>query len=197
MSSSKMVVAELLALTAAVLPSVAYGEPPSSASQASAAPPSSSVEAPPSSSVEAPLSAPAPFAPSPHPAPTTIWTPQKRFFASAGATAFVLPYLASAVAATTGYPQPDGDSTPRGVLWVPAVGPFIALGDGYDALASFFLVLDGVAQIGGLSLFVYGLALPAPTHADDDSSKHAQITHVTVTPTMVHGAPGGAVAFTF
>lgn len=184
MSSSRTYFAALLALAAAVLPSVAHGEPQSSAPAASAEAPSSG-------------DAPAPFAPSPHPAPATVWTPQKRFFASAGATAFVLPYLASAIAATTGYPQDDSDTSSRAVLWVPAVGPFIALGDGYDALASFFLVLDGVAQIGGLSLFVYGLALPAPTHTDDNGPKPAQTTHLSIAPTMVHGAPGGAVAFTF
>jgi hypothetical protein len=167
--------ASLLGLSVAAVPGAAYGDPADSAPAPHAA-------------------APAPPAPSVKSATAIEWTPQKRLMASAGATAFVLPYLASAIAATTAYPQGDGDTSSRAVLWIPAVGPFIALGDGYDALASFFLVLDGVAQVGGLSLLVYGLVTPAPAHADDKGPTHAQVTFA---PTLVHGAPGGTFAVRF
>jgi hypothetical protein len=168
-----VVAASVLTLLVAAIPGTAYGDPADSASALPAATP-----APPAPSVKS----------------ATEWTPQKRLMASAGATAFVLPYMASAIAATTAYPQDDGDTSSRAVLWIPAVGPFIALGDGYDALASFFLVLDGVAQVGGLSLLVYGLVTPAPAHVDDNDSTHAQVTFA---PTLVHGAPGGAFAVRF
>jgi hypothetical protein len=183
MSNSKnrarrsMSIAGLLALAATATSGVAVADP----DPASSAPP-------------LPVAAAAPAAPSAKPNPATAWTPRKRLLASVGATTFVLPYLASAIAATTGYPQDDGDTSSRAVLWVPAVGPFIALGDGYDALASFFLVLDGVAQVGGLSLLVYSLVSPSLAHADDDGATRAQVTFA---PTMVHGAPGGAFAVTF
>jgi hypothetical protein len=165
----------------ALVPSIADAEPTvSPASSPSLADVASAVPPPPQAA--------------PSPEPSTAWNARKRLFASVGATAFVLPYLASAIAATTGYPNDDGDTSSRAVLWVPAVGPFIALGDGYDALASFFLVLDGVAQIGGLSLLVYGLVSPAAPHPDDDGAKHAQVTFA---PTLVHGAPGGTFAVRF
>jgi hypothetical protein len=119
-------------------------------------------------------------------------TQDRRSLVALGATAFALTYLASTAAATTGYTADDGSDSSRAVLWIPAVGPFIALGDHYDAVASLFLVLDGLAQVGGLSLFVYGLAAPAPA-----ATGATPAARISLMPTYVRGGPGAAFVATF
>lgn len=94
----------------------------------------------------------------------------------AGASLFALTYLASALVATTGYASASDTDTPRAALWVPAAGPFIMMGRvkaaGQDAL----LVLDGLSQVAGLTLFVYGL--------------ESKPLAVSVAPSTAYGAPG-------
>jgi len=103
--------------------------------------------------------------------------------AQAGASLFALTYLASAFVAATGYESGSGTDTSRATLWIPAVGPFITMGSvkaaGQDAL----LVLDGLSQVVGVTLFVYGL--------------EAKPSAVSVAPSAAHGAPGAALFATF
>jgi hypothetical protein len=99
--------------------------------------------------------------------------------AQVGASLFALTYLASALVAATGYDSTSGTDTSRAALWIPAVGPFIMLGSvkaaGQDAL----LVLDGLSQVAGLTLFVYGL--------------ESKTLAVSVAPTAARGAPGASL----
>jgi hypothetical protein len=103
--------------------------------------------------------------------------------ARAGASLFALAYLASALSAATGYESTSGTDTSRAALWIPAAGPFIMMGNvkaaGQDAL----LVLDGLSQVVGLTLLVYGL--------------DAKPLAVSVAPSTAHGAPGAAFFATF
>jgi len=126
----------------------------------------------------------------PGPAPTTETAPHSKTLVWAGASLFTLTYLASAVGATTAYADDAGTASSRTLLWVPAVGPFIMMGSisgiGWDAL----LALDGLAQIGGLTLFVYGLASP-PARSAADAPK------VSIAPFAVRGASGAALVGTF
>ena len=74
----------------------------------------------------------------------------RRWLVSAGASIFVLSYLASSVAATTAYDDPGGSTSTRGALWAPAAGPFIQMARESSAGIEVLLALDGVAQLGGL-----------------------------------------------
>jgi hypothetical protein len=44
-------------------------------------------------------------------------------------------------------------------LVVPVVGPFIAIGTSEDTSAAPYLVIDGVAQVGGLTMLIVGLVM--------------------------------------
>jgi hypothetical protein len=88
-----------------------------------------------------------------------VLRPHKALIAGGGAV-FASLYFASSLAAADGYDSPDGTSNPRGSLWIPVVGPFIMLGHTSSGLSDVFLVLDGLGQLGGLSMLVYGIATP-------------------------------------
>jgi hypothetical protein len=87
-----------------------------------------------------------------------------------GASLFALSYLASALAATTGYSTDDGTSSSRTPLWVPAIGPFVMMGNTSSAGADILLAVDGLAQIGGLTMLVYGLASPKTSRAGGEAT---------------------------
>ena len=120
------------------------------------------------------------------PAPSPlIWT---------GATLFTLSYIASAVGATTGYDDDAGLTSSRAILWVPVVGPFIQVGSTSSAGWNILLALDGLAQIGGLTLFVYGIATsPRPTAV---RSAPTALT-LSVSPLIAPGASGATLVGTF
>jgi hypothetical protein len=118
---------------------------------------------------------------------------------SLGATMFALPYLASALVATTGYPSDSASSSLRSDLWIPAAGPFIQIGNTHTAAGDVFLALDGLVQLGGIAVFVYGVATPtavivpdAPTPAP--APKAAQLS---IAPFVTGRATGAAVVGTF
>jgi len=53
--------------------------------------------------------------------------------------------------------------TPASALYVPGIGPFIQMAQcsaPCSATGNFFLAVDGVAQIGGVAMFIAGLAAP-------------------------------------
>jgi hypothetical protein len=111
----------------------------------------------------------------------------RRGLVAGGASLFVLPYLASAIAATTGYTMDAGTESARGVLWVPAVGPFIMMGSTRSAGLDALLVLDGLAQIGGITLFACGLATPEPVIAPNAP---AEPPRVSLAPLVTRGGSG-------
>jgi hypothetical protein len=48
-----------------------------------------------------------------------------------------------------------------GTLFIPAVGPFVAMGNsGNGAVGNFWLAFDGVVQVAGLTMLTIGLAAP-------------------------------------
>jgi hypothetical protein len=129
----------------------------------------------------APLSAPPP---PPAKAKGLIW---------GGATLFVLPYLASAIAATTGYADAAGTESARGVLWVPVVGPFIMMGNTGSGAADVLLIFDGLAQLGGLTMFVYGLTAPSKGPRTDTASR----VEISIAPLVSRGVSGAMFTGSF
>ena len=78
----------------------------------------------------------------------------------AGSITFGAPYLISAlVAATTLSANADGGGE-FAPLFVPVIGPFIAIGTAHaEGAGTFWLVFDGLAQAGGVTMFIAGLVL--------------------------------------
>jgi hypothetical protein len=106
-----------------------------------------------------------------------------------GATIFSVSYIAAVLRATTSYPSATDITTPHGALWIPVVGPFIDMGHTSGAANIFLLALDGAAQIGGLTLFVYGQTTPSTTHARDVG----KTVTIRVAPVLAPGTGGAAV----
>lgn len=80
-----------------------------------------------------------------------------------GAVLFGSTYLLSALSAAliTDASNATGSSSSAGALFIPVVGPFVEIGQVHgDATASLFLVLDGLCQAGGVTMFAIGLASP-------------------------------------
>jgi hypothetical protein len=111
-----------------------------------------------------------------------------------GASLFALPYLASSLVAASGYSSDSGTVSTRGLLWIPAAGPFVMLGRSTSAAADVLLVADGLAQIGGLTLFVYGLAAPTTVLAPNDGEGKARVS---IAPLFTRGSFGAALVGRF
>jgi hypothetical protein len=105
-----------------------------------------------------------------------------------GASLFALPYLASAASAASAYGTDDGTSSSRAALWIPAVGPFIQMGSAGSAGAGVLLALDGLAQVGGLTMLVYGLASPPVFFAPSDDRSTPRISLVPLRASRASGA---------
>lgn len=75
-----------------------------------------------------------------------------------GAVTFGTMYLFTALGASIS----NDAGTPANALYVPGVGPFIQMAQcqGCSATGSFFLAVDGVVQVGGIAMFIAGLAAP-------------------------------------
>jgi hypothetical protein len=56
------------------------------------------------------------------------------------------------------------------LLLIPVAGPFTLLGASSSATGNFFLVLDGLAQAGGVAMLVAGIAAPRTVLARNDVS---------------------------
>lgn len=85
-------------------------------------------------------------------------TPTPTPWMSVGATTFAAAYVASALTATTDYYTDAATSSKRTDLWVPVFGPLDQIGKTRSAGLDVLLVLDAVAELGGLTLFGYGVA---------------------------------------
>jgi hypothetical protein len=76
-----------------------------------------------------------------------------------GAVTFGTLYLFTALGASIS----NDAGTPASALYIPGVGPFIQLAQcnsPCSATGNFFLAVDGVAQLGGIAMFIAGLAAP-------------------------------------
>lgn len=57
------------------------------------------------------------------------------------------------------------------LLFIPVVGPFTMLGNTTSALGNFALVLDGLAQAGGVAMLIAGIAAPKTVLVRNDLAK--------------------------
>ena len=76
-----------------------------------------------------------------------------------GAVTFGSVWLLNALVASVGIDINQGQAWP---LYIPILGPFIAMGtfQRVQAVDAFFLVLDGIVQAGGLAMLIAGIAAP-------------------------------------
>ena len=118
----------------------------------------------------------------------------RTWLVAGGASLFVLPYLASSLVASMGYDSNNGMESARAALWLPVAGPFIQMGHAKAPADEALLLLDGLAQAGGLTLFIYGLAAPRTVLVRDEIETHAKIS---LAPLVAPGAAGAVLAGTF
>jgi hypothetical protein len=87
-----------------------------------------------------------------------VKTRASRSLLISGAVTFGVPYVVSALIASTVLSADTASGEPLAPLFIPFAGPFITIGTTHaGGVASFWLVLDGLAQIGGAALFTGGL----------------------------------------
>lgn len=118
----------------------------------------------------------------PIPAGYHLETRARKGLVVAGPIVFGVPYFLSlSTAASSGY-QPDR------WLYAPVVGPFVDLANrkedctispgfnggnnyncGDDSVARFFLMFDGLMQVSGVAMLIFGLALPQQVLVRDDA----------------------------
>jgi hypothetical protein len=110
-------------------------------------------------------------------------THEDRRLFSIGASVFVIAYGGAVFAASDSFVEVADTSPAHGELWIPVYGPFASLGGGRGVAADALLVVDGLAQLGGLALIGYAIACP----------DHGGGARVTVAPAL--GAGPGLVAF--
>lgn len=115
-----------------------------------------------------------------------------------GAVTFGVTYLFTALGgaiASDVLRTTSGGSSSVLPLFIPAVGPFVAIGTmGANVTGGFFLALDGLAQSAGIALFIYGLAAPKTVLVRNDVAK----PFIRPAPMMVGGtSPGAGLVGTF
>lgn len=78
-------------------------------------------------------------------------------------------------------------------LYIPIVGPFIAMGTfrSLQAVDAFFLALDGLTQAGGVAMFIVGLAVPRQQLV---RNRYATAPWILPMP-MAFGNGGGGIGF--
>jgi hypothetical protein len=103
-----------------------------------------------------------------------------------GAVLFGVTWLCSA--AGGGIASAAGD-TKADLMLIPVAGPFALIPSG-SATGDFFLVLDGIAQAGGIAMLVAGLAAPKTVALRNDLSK----LRIMPTP-MTFGANSAGMGF--
>jgi hypothetical protein len=92
-----------------------------------------------------------------------VETRPRRGLVIAGVIVFGSGYLLSILDAplVTGFSSLTGNTNPSvGALFVPGVGPFIEIGQLADATWTPFLLLDGLAQLGGIAMIIAGVNVP-------------------------------------
>jgi hypothetical protein len=108
-----------------------------------------------------------------------------------GAVTFGVTYLLTALVGAVAADVNELTNSSRSdavPLFIPVIGPFIAIGTLHaGTTGGFFLALDGIAQAGGVAMFVAGLASPRTVQVRNDISK----PFVRPTPMMVGGTSPG------
>jgi hypothetical protein len=114
-----------------------------------------------------------------------------------GAVLFGVTYLFSALAAAIASDANPGQANPYSTLWVPAAGPFIQMFQpGNGATGSLFLALDGLCQVGGISMFAIGLAAPKTMLVRNDLAS-SSAPHLALAPILGPGRSGMGLVGTF
>lgn len=114
-----------------------------------------------------------------------------------GATLFGVMYLFSALAAGVCSSAQEGtttsicggSTTKEDPLLLPAIGPFIQMAEGGNAVGDVFLAIDGLAQLGGIAMLIYGLAVPKPVLVRNDLGK-ASPPRLEISPMVGAGRAG-------
>jgi hypothetical protein len=89
----------------------------------------------------------------------------------------------------------SGCSNSLGVLLIPGAGPFVALATAKpDGGGAFLLVVDGVAQAGGLAMLVLGIAVPRSVLVRNDLATGKKITVGSIEPIL---GPQSGLKITF
>jgi len=104
-----------------------------------------------------------------------------------GAVTFGVMYFITLLvaAANSDSASKSGTSSPTDALYVPAIGPFIQMTKSSSATANVFLLIDGIAQTGGVVMFIAGFTLPkAVLLRDADSGKPKLVAAPLVGPGM-------------
>ncbi len=110
----------------------------------------------------------------------------------AGASLFGSLYLLSALVAAGDADAHQGSSNPAGALWIPGIGPFIQIAQTGSEVAGLFLAIDGLIQVGGLTMFTIGLAAPKTELVRNDIGLHLHIA-----PIVARDRTGMALVGTF
>ncbi len=78
----------------------------------------------------------------------------------AGSITFGVPYILSVLTAGTTLSADASNGAEFAPLFVPVLGPFITIGTAHaEGAGTFWLVVDGLAQTGGMAMFIAGLVL--------------------------------------
>ena len=108
-----------------------------------------------------------------------------------GAVMFGAMYLLTALTAAAVSDASSGSSN-VGALYSPGAGPFIFMSQSSSATGTFALAVDGVVQIGGLAMFIAGLAAPRNVLVRNDLGLNLHFT-----PVIGRDRSGMALAGTF
>ena len=109
----------------------------------------------------------------------------------AGAITFGVSYLFSALIASVLVSFDSRDGGAGAPLFIPVVGPFVAIGTlNAEGAGTFWLVVDGLTQVGGAAMFVAGLTM---------REKYLQRTaaQVSLEPEVIVGPGGMKLKWTF
>ena len=113
--------------------------------------------------------------------------------AAGGGSLFLATYLITILGAAVAIELDKSQTgTSDAVLFVPVAGPFIRTANN-DALASVGLVIDGLAQLGGVVMFAVGMAAQKTVLVRNDIGK----SRVLPSPMLVPGGAGLAVTGAF
>lgn len=106
-----------------------------------------------------------------------------------GAVTFGSLYLISVLIAAAGSDASkiSGGSNPVAALYIPAIGPFIQMGNTSTSMGNVANAIDGIGQCAGLAMFIYGIASPKTVLVRNDLGK------VQLTPVPMVGKNGSGI----
>jgi hypothetical protein len=85
----------------------------------------------------------------------------RKGFVIAGSILFGSMYLLSALVAAAGADnESPGHGNGEAALWIPGVGPFIAMTSSSSSVGSLTLAIDGLSQAAGLAMLIGGIVAP-------------------------------------